>query len=117
MRVIHLEIVADLSAEEFLLALRHFIVRRGKPQQIILDNAPQYKLAKSLADVSWENTIEDPDTQSHIAEQRIKCWFIVQLNSTTKSNRKNMPHNVTTPNPNLKYIWEKTASIFERRSK
>ena len=38
-RVIHLEIVADLSAEKCLLALRRFIARRGKPQQIVLDNA------------------------------------------------------------------------------
>ena len=55
-RAIHLEIVADLSAEEFLLALRHFYARRGKPQQIVLDNAPQFKLTKSSVDVAWENT-------------------------------------------------------------
>ena len=46
-RAIYLEIVADLSAEEFPLALRRFIARRGKPQQIVLDNAPQFKLTKS----------------------------------------------------------------------
>ena len=51
-RAIHLEIVADLSAEEFLLGLRRFIARWGKPQQIILDNAPQFKLAKSSVDVA-----------------------------------------------------------------
>ena len=56
LRAIHLEIVADLSAEEFLLALRHFYARRGKPQQIVLDNAPQFKLTKSSVDVAWENT-------------------------------------------------------------
>ena len=54
-RAIHLEIVADLSAEEFLLALRHFHARRGKPQQIVLDNAPQFKLTKSSVEVAWEN--------------------------------------------------------------
>ena len=78
-RAIHLEIVADLSAEEFLLALRCFIARRGKPQQIVLDNAPQFKLTKSSVDVAWENAIRDLDVQSHIAEQRIKWSFIVQL--------------------------------------
>ena len=38
-RAIHLEIVADLSAEKCLLVLRRFTARRGKPQQIVLDNA------------------------------------------------------------------------------
>ena len=77
-RAIHLEIV-DLSAEEFLLALRRFIARRGKPQQIVLDNAPQFKLTKSSVDAAWENAIRDSDVQSHITEQRIKWLFIVQL--------------------------------------
>ena len=78
-RAIHLEIVADLSGEEFLLALRRFISTRGKPQQIVLDNAPQFKLTKSSVDVAWENAIRDSDVQSHIVEQRIKWSFIVQL--------------------------------------
>ena len=77
-RTIHLEIVADLSAEKFL-ALRRFIARRGKPQQIVLDNAPQFKLTKSSVDVAWENPVRDPDIQLHIAEQRIKWSLIVQL--------------------------------------
>ena len=72
MRAIHLGIVADLPAEEFFLALRRFIAKRGKPQQIISDNAPQFKLWRSSVDVAWENAIRDPDVQSHIAEQRIK---------------------------------------------
>ena len=76
---IHLEIVADLSAEEFLLALRRSIARRGKPQQIVLDNAPQLKLAKSSVDVALVSAVRDPDVQSHIAEQRITWSFVVQL--------------------------------------
>ena len=78
-RAIHQEIVADLSTEEFLLAMRRFIARRGKPQQIVLDNVPQFKLTKSSLDVAWENAIRDSDVQSHIAKQRIKLSFIVQL--------------------------------------
>ena len=78
-RAIHLEIVADLSAEEFLLALRRFTARWGKPQRIVLDNAPQFKLTKSSVDVAWENAIRDTDVQSLIVEQRIKWSFIVQL--------------------------------------
>ena len=73
-RAIHLEI-----AEEFLLVLRRFIARRAKPQQIVLDNAPQFKLTKSSVDIAWENVLGDLDVQSHIAEQKIKWSFIVQL--------------------------------------
>ena len=78
-RKIHQETVADLSAEEFLLTLSHFIARRGKPQQILLDNAPQFKLTKASVDVAWENPIRDSDVQLHTTEQRIKWSFIVQL--------------------------------------
>ena len=59
-RAIHQEIVADLSAKEFFLALRRFIVRREK-EQIVLDNAPQFKLTKSSVDLALENTVRDPD--------------------------------------------------------
>ena len=46
-RAIHFELIKDMTAEQFLLALRRFIARRGKPTEIILDNAPQFKLAKN----------------------------------------------------------------------
>ena len=52
MKVIYLEIVADLSAEEFFVALGCFTTRWGKLQKIILHNAPKYKLEISLVDVS-----------------------------------------------------------------
>lgn len=38
-RAIHLELVEDMSAEEFILCLRRFMARRGIPRQIISDNA------------------------------------------------------------------------------
>ena len=78
-RAIHLKIVADLSVEEILLALRRFIARWGKPKQIVLDNASQFELTKSSVDVPWENAIRDLNVQLHMAKQRIKRSFIVQL--------------------------------------
>ena len=79
-RAIPLEIVADLSAEELLLDLRRFIARRGKPQQIILDDAPQFKLTKSSVDIAWENAVSDGNVQSFIQSYRrtkIRWLFIV----------------------------------------
>ena len=45
-RAVHLEIVEDMSTDQFLLGLRRFIARRGAPCQIISDNAKQFKLAR-----------------------------------------------------------------------
>ena len=46
-RAIHLELVENMSAEEFILCLRRFIARWGVPHQIISDNAQQFKVAKT----------------------------------------------------------------------
>ena len=53
-RAVHLEIVMDMSTEEFLLALRRFVGRRGVPEVIISDNASQFKLAKNVLDLIWQ---------------------------------------------------------------
>ena len=78
-RVIHLELIKDMTAEQFLLALRRFIARRGKPTQIILDNAPQFKLAKTAIDKAWKETVSNDDVQSYTANQGIEWNFIVEL--------------------------------------
>ena len=49
-RAVHLEVIHDLSAQQFVLCLRRFIARRGKPKEIISDNASQFKLAKSTVE-------------------------------------------------------------------
>ena len=74
-----LELVKDMTAEQFLLALRRFIARRGKLTQIILDNAPQFKLAKTAIDKAWKETISRHEVQSYTANQGIEWNFIVEL--------------------------------------
>ena len=64
-RAIHLEIIRDMTANQFLLCLRRFIARHGKPKLIISDNAPQFKLTKSALDEAWQSTTAHPDTQSY----------------------------------------------------
>ena len=46
-RAIHLELVEDMTAEQFLPALCRFIARCGKSDQIILDNALNFKTTKN----------------------------------------------------------------------
>ena len=78
-RAIHLKIVADLTAEEFLIALRRFIARRGKPNETISDNATQLKLSKSMINIPWEKIVKDRTVQSYIAERGIKWKFTIEL--------------------------------------
>lgn len=52
-RAIHLEVVHDMTAEQFLFRLRRFIATRGKPRQIISDNASQFKVVKSTVQEAW----------------------------------------------------------------
>ncbi|XP_063411612.1 uncharacterized protein LOC134694529 [Mytilus trossulus] len=53
-RAIHMELMQDMSAEEFLLGFRRFIARWGNPKHIISDNGSQFKtlLAESEAVVN-----------------------------------------------------------------
>lgn len=78
-RAIHLEIVADMTAEQFIMALRRFIARRGKPSHIISDNASQFKLSKSAIDITWNDFITDESVTSYIANEGIEWTFIVEL--------------------------------------
>ena len=52
-RMVHLELVRGLSAKQFLDFLRRYIARRGRPEMIISDNAPQFKLVKTIIDQQW----------------------------------------------------------------
>ena len=54
-RGIHLEIVNDLSTDEFLSAFSRFTSRRGKPLHLYSDNATTFKkAAKHLPDITWQ---------------------------------------------------------------
>ena len=52
-RAVHLELVDSLSTEVFLLALRRFIARRGKPLRIRSDNATTFKSAADKVAIPW----------------------------------------------------------------
>jgi len=41
-RAVNLELVRGLSAQQFLDCLRRYIAKRGRPQMVISDNAPQF---------------------------------------------------------------------------
>ena len=80
-RTIHLELVEDMTAEQFLSALCWFIARRGKPDQIILDNVPNFKVTKNVVDMAWEKIVTDPSAHSYLSDLRIKLSFIIEVSS------------------------------------
>ena len=64
-RAIHHELVEDMTSEQFLLALRRFAARPGKPNEIISDNAPHFKVTKNTIDILWENVISNPSIHTY----------------------------------------------------
>nr|CAH7768784.1 unnamed protein product [Callosobruchus chinensis] len=46
-KVVHLELVTDLSKDAFISALRVFVARRGKPSQIFSDNGTNFVASSS----------------------------------------------------------------------
>ena len=78
-RAVHFEVVEDMSAEKFLLALRRFIARRGKPDEIVLDNASQFKVTKMVMDKTWTEVVKDPDVYSYVSSSGIKWSFITEF--------------------------------------
>ena len=53
-RAIHLELLQDMSSEEFLLGFKRFVSQRGSPVEIISDNALQFKTASQTLDFAWK---------------------------------------------------------------
>uniref|UniRef100_A0A182EUR5 Integrase_H2C2 domain-containing protein n=2 Tax=Onchocerca ochengi TaxID=42157 RepID=A0A182EUR5_ONCOC len=53
-RAVHLELVEDLSAENFLHIMRRFIARRGYPKLILSDNASEFQQVHTRAHLEFQ---------------------------------------------------------------
>lgn len=63
-RAVHLELVNSLSTDTFLLALRRFIARRGRPVTIYSDNATNFRGAsRELNELNWDKIISETSIQ------------------------------------------------------
>ena len=78
-RAVHIELVEDMSAEEFLLCFRRFIARRGIPKQILSDNAKQFKTARSVLNKIWSDVVRSDEVIEFSATKGIEWKFIVNL--------------------------------------
>lgn len=78
-RAIHLELLQDMSAEEFLLGFRRFISQRGSPIEIISDNALQFKTASKTLNLIWQKVTKCEEVQNHVSNSGVKWIFIIEL--------------------------------------
>ncbi|CAM4607621.1 unnamed protein product [Leuciscus chuanchicus] len=79
-RAVHIDLLSSLNADSFLMALRRFIARRGKPFELISDQGTNFRggdreLREAFADLA-------PDIKAQLASQQID-W---------KLNPPNAPH-------------------------
>ena len=76
-RAVHLEIVQDMSTETFLMALRRFIARRGRPAFIMSDNGRTFK--KAAKDViKLKEFVQLNGIQDFLRHERIHWYFNVE---------------------------------------
>lgn len=78
-RAIHLELLQDMTAYEFLLGFKRFISQRGTPVEILSDNALQFKAASETLKSVWDNICKCDDIQSYVSNSGIKWTYIVEL--------------------------------------
>ena len=52
-----MELVADMTAAEFLLSYRCFATRYGTPTLVVSDNDPHFKIVGSYLAVAWKDVV------------------------------------------------------------
>ena len=78
-RAVHLELVRGLTAQQFLECLRRYIARRGRPEVIISDNAPQFKLVKTVLDQQWAKVFRSEEVLSFFSDEGNTWKFTTAL--------------------------------------
>lgn len=63
-RAIHLELVSSLSTDKFLLALRRFVARRGRPLTVYTDNGKSFVGANNaLQKIDWTKVVNEENAR------------------------------------------------------
>ncbi|XP_066261289.1 uncharacterized protein [Euwallacea similis] len=76
-KAVHLELVTDLSKESFILSLRRFVARRGKPSVVYSDNGTNFVAAHSeLKDLGQFIIQHNDELTSKLCNEGIEWHFI-----------------------------------------
>lgn len=70
-RAVHLELVSDLSSEQFLKAFKRFVSRRGIPSDMYSDNGTNFIKAAKELNIMFEASI----TQNHTNNESFVSWL------------------------------------------
>jgi len=71
-RVLHLDIIQDLSTETFVLAFRKFAARRSLPDIMVSDNVSTYLFGAE----ELQSLIQSPNVQSQLGKHGVTWKFI-----------------------------------------
>lgn len=72
-RCLHLDLLESLDTDAFLLSLRRFIARRGKPFEVLCDNGTNF--TGGCHELQEAFKAMSPQLQEQLAEQRIRFQF------------------------------------------
>ncbi|GFX37073.1 integrase catalytic domain-containing protein [Trichonephila clavipes] len=132
-RAIHLELVNSLTSDAFLLALRCFIARRGRPRTIYCDNGTNFRGAfNDLSKLNWNKIVEETRTPKILWkfipptaawwEAGGKGWSALPLTYVSENPEELIPLTpsmflISNKNSNIEDIEELNSNSLNKRIK
>lgn len=72
-RAVHLDLLSSIDSDSFLMALRRFIARRGKPYELLCDQGTNFRGGER--ELRQAFTTLHPELQAELASQQIRFVF------------------------------------------
>ncbi|XP_026219876.1 uncharacterized protein LOC113164689 [Anabas testudineus] len=72
-RAVHLDLLPSIDADSFLMSLRRFVARRGKPFELLSDQGTNFRGGERELQEAFSSL--HPDLQVQLASQQIKFTF------------------------------------------
>lgn len=72
-RAVHLDLLSSIDTDSFLMALRRFVARRGKPFELLSDRGTNFRGGEHELQETFSSL--QPDLQAQLASQQIKFTF------------------------------------------
>lgn len=113
-RAVHLELVSGLSSNDYILALKRFISRRGKPVEIHSDNGRNFVGAEKEIGIFLNKNSNPID--EYLSNENIKFRFIVPYSPHSgglwESGVKSCKHHLRRVVGNSKLTFEEFSTVL-----